>query len=215
MVRHGMLPNIARHSLTVEKVAIAVARALIAVGEKINCAEVQAGALLHDITKTRSIRTRENHALTGELFLQNAGYPRIGEVVRCHVELPPTLLTGPVSPELVVNYADKRVLHEKIVALSCRFQDLIERYGKTAEARRRLRFLETQTLRIEERIFSLISFGPEDLPCFVGDGGKAVRSRPRRQPALEQRGWLPGSRQCDIHTAAHTDESLPRKTGLV
>lgn len=176
MVRHGMLPNIARHSLTVEKVAIAVARALIAAGEELNCAEVRAGALLHDITKTRSIRTRENHAETGGLFLQKAGYPRIGEVVRCHVELPPALITGPVSAELVVNYADKRVLHEEIVDLPSRFHDLIRRYGKTPEACSRLRFLETQTLRMEERLFALIGFCPEDLPHVVRDRRESGRS---------------------------------------
>lgn len=167
MVRHGMLPNIARHSLTVEKVAIAVASALIAAGEKLDCEEVRAGALLHDITKTRSIRTRENHALTGELFLRRAGFPRIGEVVGCHVELPPALLTGPVSAALVVNYADKRVLHEKIVSLSCRFHDLTQRYGKTPDACGRFRFLEEQTFRVEQRLVALSGFCPEDLPRIV------------------------------------------------
>lgn len=171
MVRHGMLPNIARHSLTVEKVAIAVARALITAGEKLDCAEVRAGALLHDITKTRSIRTRENHAETGGLFLQRAGFPRIGEVVRCHVELPPALMNGPVSAELVVNYADKRVMHEEIVDLPSRFHDLIQRYGKTPEACRRLRHLENKALRMEERLFARLGFRPEDLPRVVrGEG---------------------------------------------
>ena len=49
---------------------------------------VMAGALLHDITKTKSIQTRENHALTGQELLENLGYARIGKIVGCHVLMP-------------------------------------------------------------------------------------------------------------------------------
>ena len=48
---------------------------------------IRAAALLHDITKTRSFVTSENHALTGGQFLSDLGYPEVGDLVRQHVRL--------------------------------------------------------------------------------------------------------------------------------
>ncbi|MBW1678929.1 MAG: HDIG domain-containing protein [Deltaproteobacteria bacterium] len=164
MKQQEMLPNIFRHSILVEKIAGFLTRALIKSGRALDLSEVTAAALLHDITKTRSIQTHENHAETGKKLLEELGYPRIGEIVRCHVEIPTMIVNGLVSSEDIVNYADKRVLHENIVTLGERFQDLIHRYGSsTPEACYRLRILEKQAYQIEKKIFSGIDFSPEDL----------------------------------------------------
>jgi len=171
MKSQGMLPNIIRHSLTVEKVALFLSHALRRSGEDLNLPEIIAAALLHDITKTRSIQTHENHALTGETLLKELGYPRIGEIVRYHIEIPPAIFNGrPISPEEIVNYADKRVLHNAVVSLAERFQDLRKRYGgTTTEACSRLRMLEKHCYLLEKKIFSKIDFDPEALPGFVCD----------------------------------------------
>ena len=167
MKRQGMLPNIVRHSFVVEKVAVFLARALIKSGQFLNLSEISAAALLHDITKTRSIKTHENHALSGEALLKKVGYPRIGEIVRYHIEIPARIIKGPISPEEIVNYADKRVLHEDIVTLKERFQDLINRYGVTQVACFRLKKLEKQSYQIERKIFTEIDFSPEILPTLI------------------------------------------------
>ena len=60
-----MLPHIVRHSQIVTDVALLIAHELNSVGEHLDVALVEAGALLHDITKTVSIQTKENHAKTG------------------------------------------------------------------------------------------------------------------------------------------------------
>jgi uncharacterized protein len=163
--KHGMLPNIVRHSLTVEKVAVFLGHALIKAGEACDLPEIVAGALLHDITKTRSIRTHENHAVTGENLLKELGYHRVAEIVRCHIELPAMKIEASgVSPEELVNYADKRVCQDSVVTLSERFQDLTIRYGATAESCTRLRKLEEQTYCLEAKICARIGFDPLDLP---------------------------------------------------
>jgi putative nucleotidyltransferase with HDIG domain len=163
MAEQGMWRNIVRHSLLVERVARSVAEALLAAGEMLNVAEVSAGALLHDITKTRSIQTRENHARSGQELLKELGYARIGTIVGCHVFLPDMLVSNEtVSAEEVVHYADKRVLHDKVVSLSERFEDLINRYGVTPHARARLEHLKEQSYYLEEKIFSRIDFIPDD-----------------------------------------------------
>jgi putative nucleotidyltransferase with HDIG domain len=169
MEEFGMWENIVRHSLLVEQVAGVLTDILIQAGEDLDAAEVMAGALLHDITKTQSIRTRENHALSGQQLLEKLGYPRIGEIVGCHVMMPMTIFSRKgVSPEEVVHYADKRVLHDAVVSLSERFDDLVVRYGKTQDAVSRLKALEDQTYRIEEKIFARIDIVPEDIAGIVG-----------------------------------------------
>ena len=170
MEAYGMWDNIVRHSLLVEQVAGVLTEVLLKAGENLDPLEVMAGALLHDITKTKSIQTRENHALTGQELLENLGYPRIGKIVGCHVQLPMTIFSQEVvSAEEIVHYADKRVLHDTIVSLSERFQDLVIRYGKTPDACSRLKALEDQTYRIEEKIFSRIDLLPEDIAGIVHD----------------------------------------------
>jgi len=164
-----MLSNIVRHSVVVEKVAVGITKALIKAGHAFDVSEVSAAALLHDITKTRSIHTHENHAITGAQFLKALGYPRIGEIVGCHIELPLALANGPLSPEEIVNYADKRVLHENIVALEARFEDLIARYSLTTEHTHRLQRMGRQSRRIEQKIFSAANLRPEALPHLIGD----------------------------------------------
>lgn len=87
----------------------------------------------------------------------------MGEIVGCHIELPISIAMGPLSSEEIVNYADKRVLHEAIVTLEKRFEDLIGRYGLTPEHSLRLKRLEEQSRRIEQKIFSTLDLVPEAL----------------------------------------------------
>lgn len=54
--RYRMLPHIVQHSKLVAKVALLIARKLNSHGQNLDLALVEAGALLHDITKTMSIR---------------------------------------------------------------------------------------------------------------------------------------------------------------
>ena len=170
MKKEGMLDNIVRHSLMVEKVALFLAHSLIQFGEKLDLKVIGAAALLHDITKTRSIHTHENHALTGELLLNELGYPLIGKIIGYHVEIPIlTIKKSSVSHEEIINYADKRVLHDTIVTLTKRFHDIHRRYGLNMKTSPRLKMIEKQSFYIEKKIFPKINLSPKTLTTLIFD----------------------------------------------
>ena len=136
MDRYAMLPNIRSHSLTVCQVAAGIARSLVAAGIRLDLPLIEAAALLHDITKTRSLRTGEHHARSGARLLEGLGYPRVARIVRFHIQPPPP--GAQLTPEEIVSYADKRVLHDRIVSLGERFAYLRQRYGTTPAAQQRI-----------------------------------------------------------------------------
>ena len=118
---------------------------------------------MHDITKTRSFKTRENHAQTGGQLLAEQGYPEVGELVRQHVRLdeyPHPVVLGEMQ---IINYADKRVLHDQIVSLDERLNYILERYGETPEHTERIHWLWEKTLELEAKIFEDLAVVPHEL----------------------------------------------------
>ena len=158
-----MLPHIVRHSVLVTDVALLIARKLNSGGQHLDLALVEAGALLHDITKTICIKTNENHAETGGELLASLGYPGVADIVRQHICLDP----GPSDPNGVneaelINYADKRVKHEEVVDIEERFRDVLERYvEKVPGLRARFEQVQLETQLLEQKIFSKIDITPE------------------------------------------------------
>jgi Na+-transporting NADH:ubiquinone oxidoreductase subunit NqrA len=63
----------------------------------------------------------------------------------------------------LVNYADKRVLHETVVTLEERFTDLKVRYGRTPEALARIQVTEVKARALEEKLFAPLQLRPLDL----------------------------------------------------
>lgn len=161
--RYGMPENIWRHSMRVRDVAKRLALELKKAGQDIDLQLVEAAALLHDITKARGIKTGEDHSETGRKLLEALGYPEVGRVVGNHVILHIDTDPRKVTEDEVVNYADKRVMHDRIVSLGERFQDLRARYGKTEQALRFLDFMESQAREMGKKIFSLIDIEPADI----------------------------------------------------
>lgn len=162
---YEMPPHIVRHSKLVTKVALLIATRLNQAGLHLDLALVEAGALLHDITKRVSIETQENHAKTGGELLSSLGYPDVADVIRQHVNLDLDVETsGRIVEAELVNYADKRVKHEEIVDLAERFRDIEERYGaRIPGLRPRLKKGLIRMEAIERKIFAFISIGPEDI----------------------------------------------------
>jgi len=158
-----MMDHIVVHSMQVGRVAAFVTEHLNKQHYRLDHDLIRAAALLHDITKTRSFKTREDHALTGGQFLAEQGYPEIGELVRQHVRLdeyPDPVALGEVE---IINYADKRVLHDQVVPLDKRLDYILEKYGKLPGDQERIRWLWEKTLELEEKIFDDLSFEPEAL----------------------------------------------------
>ena len=155
MDSQGMLPNIKAHSLQVCSYALSLARAANACGCSFDLAAIEAAALLHDITKTRSLSTDENHAATGALLLEELGFTGIVGMVAGHVT-PPENGAGLTAEELL-SYADKRVLHDRVVSLDERFGYLYERYGRNAEAFERIGRAKIRTRQIESKLRAILS----------------------------------------------------------
>lgn len=176
MLRYGMLENIVDHSLEVARVALFLSAELNRRGQKIDMPLVEASALLHDLTKTECLRTKEDHALTGSRLLKEIGYERIANIVAEHIHLSKETDPSWISEEEVVNYADKRVQHDQIVSLEERFEDLKKRYGKSERALQLLEGLRKATFDIERKIFSILEIDPGHLQSYVLDADRGCRS---------------------------------------
>lgn len=167
MERYQMLPHIREHCYTVAKAALALAKELNNNGEQLSLPEIESAALLHDITKTKSINSRENHAETGAHLLTSLGYVRIAQIVNAHISIPAIDASDRITEEEVVNYADKRVRHSTVVSLDQRFADLMQRYGRNQESQQYIMLQKARTWALEDKIFSRIHRPPADLSALI------------------------------------------------
>ena len=151
MGRYAMLPNIVEHSLQVMRVSLTITDN-IKENVSINRDLVIAGSLLHDITKTRSLQTKERHDVSGGAVLRELGYPDIAEIVEQHVIIHDLNLDGEIEEKEIVYYADKRVTHNTIVTLEERVHDLIQRYGAEEAIRELILRNREQVLAVERKI---------------------------------------------------------------
>jgi putative nucleotidyltransferase with HDIG domain len=163
MCEMEMMEHIVAHSMQVCRVAAYLTDHLIGCHTHLDADLIRSAALLHDITKTRSFSTGEDHALTGAEFLAERGYPEVGDLVRQHVVLDIYNATKTPVEADIINYADKRVLHDNIVDLDQRLDYILERYAKKREHRRRIHLLWKKTKLLEDKIFSDLLFSPKDL----------------------------------------------------
>ena len=163
MSRYGMLENIVSHSLEVAKVALFISIELNKRGHTIDLGLVEAASLLHDLAKTECLKTKDDHAQTGSQKLKRMGYEKVGEVVAQHIWLGKEGDPSTVSEEEIVNYADKRVMHDRIVSLEERFSDLEERYGENLRAMDYLGRLQKEIYGIENKIFFILQIDPDHL----------------------------------------------------
>ncbi len=152
--------HIRRHSMMVAKVALFLGERLNRNGSRLDLRLVETGALLHDVGKERTLKTGEDHALVGAEMLAGIVTPATARIVREHIFLEPHHVEGQLSEAILVNYSDKRVMHEQVVSVQTRYHDLIERYAKTPVHHRRLLEKLELYLALERKIFSHLSIEP-------------------------------------------------------
>jgi putative nucleotidyltransferase with HDIG domain len=155
MVQYSMRPNIVAHSIQVMNVSLAITNNLEN-GMAVNRDLVIAAALLHDITKTRSLTTNERHDISGGELLRELGYTSVAEIVEQHVVLQNVNLKGALEEQEIIYYADKRVNHDKIVTIDERVHYLIQRYGSTEEIISLILQNKNLVLAIESKINGFI-----------------------------------------------------------
>jgi uncharacterized protein len=162
-----MMDHIIQHSKQVSRVALFLADRLIAADFTLNRELIFAAALLHDITKTRSFATGENHAKTGSKMLQALGYPEVGKIIGQHVHLDRFHRHEPPNEAEVVNYADKRVLHANVVSLTKRMTYIVEQYGSSDAHKERIKYLWQETEQLEQKLFSSLKLDADDLTSYL------------------------------------------------
>lgn len=155
--RRGMPRHIVLHSLKVRMVAVAIAHALREKGLDIDMMVVDRASLLHDICKIDGLKTGGDHALMGRQLMERYGYPLLGEVIGQHVRL----RSRNIDEALVVNYADKRVMHDRVVSLEKRFVDLMDRYGRDERSMQTILMHHTHTLEVEHTLIQASGIDPE------------------------------------------------------
>jgi uncharacterized protein len=158
-----MPEHIKKHSFVVARIAVYLGRLLNHNSLRLNLELLEAGALLHDIAKARTISTGERHEDVGARMLEDWGYALLSAIVKEHVVLDVSVLHGPITESLLVNYSDKRVKHDQVVSLRDRFSDLINRYAKTEEHRAWLQEKSNLYILLESKIFEHLVITPDDL----------------------------------------------------
>jgi uncharacterized protein len=155
--------HIILHCQKVWEVARVLGEGMLRRDHPLDMALLQASCLLHDIGKYPSILNRSKfHDLHGERILEQEGFPDVASIVGQHVILR-SKRGDPIKEEQVLFYADKRVVHDKVVSLKDRFIYLFETYAKTPEAVDRLMVMKEDTILLERQIFLLLDFAPEEL----------------------------------------------------
>lgn len=164
----NMMDHIIDHSIMVSNIALFLCRALKKHSPTLDTRLATCAALLHDITKTRSFDTNEFHSETGGLILTELGYPEVGDIIRQHVILDAYDDTSPVSEQEIVNYSDKRVLHDKVVSLEERLEYIQLQYGSRKEFKDKIKIMSANTMHLENKIFCPLDIAPDRLAgCII------------------------------------------------
>ena len=165
--KYEMPDNVLAHSIMVNKVAVFLAEKLAEKDVEIYIPLVDTASLLHDIGKIKEIKgEEESHVSAGYEILQKENLISQAIICRKHGSLSPlNPITKPKTwEEKVVFYADKRVLHDRIVSIQERLEDANKRYPKHAkEERKAFLFVE----EVEKEIFDRIGIKPEDLKKYI------------------------------------------------
>jgi len=164
LMKEHMLPNIYEHSVQVMTVAKAVTENLV------NCIDLDirliiTASLLHDIYKTKSLTTKEPHDLAGGRFMRELGFNSVAEIVEEHVILKNYNPADVLCEKEIVYYADKRVMHEKIVSVQERMDDIIQRYGKNSGIIDIIRINTALIFEVEKKINK---FSVKDVTALFG-----------------------------------------------
>ncbi len=167
MKQMKMMSHIIEHSIMVKNVADCLCGQLKPIFPELNADLIQVSALLHDITKTRSFTTGEEHDKSGGKLLSDLGYKAVGNIIRQHVILDEYNNTLPVTDVEIVNYADKRVLHHEVVPLFKRLEYILDKYGKTRKFRQRIKTMWKNTEGLEKKLFKPVSITPGMLANLV------------------------------------------------
>ena len=170
MDKYEMLEHIKAHSLVVAKVARFIARTLLDAGVNISVEKTTSGALMHDIGKTASLSSGQDHSEIGRQICLENNFYEIAEIVGEHVRLKNYSLNGRFSEKEIVFYSDKRVNHDRIVSLEDRLAYILKRYGRDHEELcKAIRANFGLCKEVETKLFKKLNFSADRLEYLAGD----------------------------------------------
>lgn len=162
---HHVPPNILKHSLAVAKLAVFLSERLKEKGLPVDVALVDSACLLHDIFRICELEKSEAHEDAAYNLLKGK-YPVLALTVKKHRYS--ALLDEKERPttweEKLVYYADKRVMHDRIVPLKQRLEEAHKRYATWRQAKVQPA-LDTNKIdrliyKLEKEIFDKIDLDP-------------------------------------------------------
>lgn len=170
MKKYRMLENIKAHSVVVARTARLIAGFLLDHGAHISVKKVTAGALMHDIGKTISLKSGQDHAEIGRHICLVNNLDEIADIVGDHIRLSDYNLDCDYSEKEIVYYADKRVNHDRVVSLDERMSYILERYGRNQKKyRNAIKENFDFCRKVEQKLFKKLDFGPDLLSHMTRD----------------------------------------------
>ena len=165
--KYDMMPHIRDHCRAVAGVAAEIvrraeARGVIPEGRALNVPLARAAGLLHDLAKSYPIRHGGSHAQLGAAWVrEETGNPLLAQAVLFHVEWPWSGgvlddVRDPMRLPVIVAYADKRARHAEVVSIKERFDDLLVRYGITADKVKNIAANYAHVQAVERAIFDRV-----------------------------------------------------------
>ena len=165
--KYEVPPHIRDHCRAVAGVAVeitarAVERGVIPAGRPLSVPLARAAGLLHDIAKNYTILHGGSHAQLGAAWVrEETGNPLIAQAVLFHVEWPWSGgdmddVRDPMRLPVIVAYADKRVRHSEVVSIRERFDDLLVRYGISADKEETIARNYAHVQAVEQAIFDRV-----------------------------------------------------------
>ncbi len=149
------------HSLTVGRVAGALARAHAQGGAAIDAESVALAGYLHDIGRSPRYGDERGHSVRSAAIVREEGLPELAELVRRHpvyAALDPDFAPRDLA-ERIVYYADRRS-GQTVVTLEERIRGQVLRHPQYAD----LQAVQLEAARaIERLIFADLPFGPGEL----------------------------------------------------
>lgn len=153
------------HCRKANAVAMFIAEKFINQGITLDTESIYFASLLHDVMKYNEIlgKTTEMHEIEGKKLLEKKDYPKIANLIFKHRTA--AILRNELDTweEKVVFYADKRVLHDKIVSLNERLEDGLKRYKGNPHYTADFETLSALMRKLESQIFKKLGMKPSDI----------------------------------------------------
>jgi HD superfamily phosphodiesterase len=172
MDKYHMPDHIRAHSMVVARIAHLIASGLNSAGVDISVEKTVSGAMMHDIAKISCVHSHEDHCLKGKEICDHEGFYEISDIVNEHVILKHIVTEYDFNEKEIVNYSDKRVLHDKVVSIQERMEDIIVRYGshfKHIDFERLVRKNYDISQLVEKKLFKKLDFLPQDVSECITD----------------------------------------------